>query len=137
MPILTTDDELRAVLERSRTIAIVGLSNRPERDSYRVGSYLLQAGYTIVPVNPTLRDVFGLQVFPDLRSINVPVDLVDIFRRPEFIPDIIETALTIGVRVIWMQFGATHLESARRASDAGLAVVPDRCIMIEHRRLMR
>jgi predicted CoA-binding protein len=102
-----------------------------------VGRYLLHAGYTIIPVNPTVHEVFDIPAVPDLDSINIPVDIVDIFRRAEVVPDVIEAAIRIRAGAVWMQFGSYHAGASQRASAAQLAVVPDRCIMIEHQRLIR
>jgi predicted CoA-binding protein len=136
MPILTTDAELASLLRRSRTIAVVGLSGSPGRDSYRVARYLQERGYVIFPVNPTVREVLGRTAFPDIESIGHAVDIVDIFRRPEYVPEIAEAAVRAGARSLWMQFDTVDEKSAEAASGAGLDVVVDRCIMVEHRRLI-
>jgi len=137
MPILNTDAELRSLLENAHSIAVVGLSDKPDRDSYRVARYLLHAGYTIIPVNPAVHEVFNIPALPDLDSIKIPVDIVDIFRRAEVVPEVIEAAIRIRAGAVWMQFGAYHAAASQRASAARLSVVPDRCIMIEHHRLIR
>ena len=136
MAILTTDTEIASLLRRSRTIAVVGLSGSPHRDSHRVSKYLQQRGYLIIPVNPTVREVLGQPAFPDLESIGRPVDIVDVFRRPEFVPAIAADAIRTGARALWMQFDTVDEGAAERASVAGLDVVVDRCIMVEHRRLV-
>jgi hypothetical protein len=135
MPILTTDKDIDSLLRRSRTIAVVGLSGSPGRDSHRVALYLQEQGYEIIPVNPTLSEVLGAKSFPDLESIGRPVDIVDVFRRPEFVPAIAESALRSGARSLWLQFDTVDEEAAELASRGGLDVVLDRCIMVEHRRL--
>jgi predicted CoA-binding protein len=135
MPILTTDKDIASLLRRSRTIAVVGLSGSPGRDSHRVALYLQEQGYEIIPVNPTLSEVLGAKSFPDLESIGRPVDIVDVFRRPEFVPAIAESALRSGARSLWLQFDTVDEEAAELASRGGLDVVLDRCIMVEHRRL--
>ncbi len=137
MPILETDSEILALLRATRTIAVVGMSDNPSRDSYRVGHYLQGAGYTVIPVNPLLQKIDDLVVVPDLDHLPAPPDLVDVFRRPEFLPAIAETAIRIGAKALWLQFHTYHPGAAARASSAGLQVVPDRCIMVEHRRLAR
>jgi hypothetical protein len=135
MPILTTDKDIASLLRRSRTIAVVGLSGSPGRDSHRVALYLQEQGYEIIPVNPTLSEVLGTKSFPDIESIGRPVDIVDVFRRPEFVPAIAESALRSGARSLWLQFDTVDEEAAELASRGGLDVVLDRCIMVEHRRL--
>jgi len=136
MAILTTDTDIASLLRRSRTIAVVGLSGAPHRDSHRVALYLQQQGYQIIPVNPTLREVLGQRAFPDLESIGHAVDIVDIFRRPEYVPAIAAEAIRTAARALWMQFDTVDPESAESASGAGMDVVVDRCIMVEHRRLV-
>jgi len=137
MPTLESDQEIRTLLRNAHTIAVVGMSDKPYRDSYQIGLYLHEQGFTIVPVNPTIREVIGIPAFPDLDSIGHEVDIVDIFRRAEHVPEIVDAAIRCRAGAIWMQFGATHLPAAARASAAGLRVVPNRCIMVEHRRLLR
>ena len=120
------------ILENSRTIAVVGASSNPKRDSNRIFKYLLGAGYTVIPVNPGETEVLGQKAYPDLKSVPVKVDTVDIFRKPEAVPDIVEQAIAIGARAVWMQLGIRHAAAARKAREAGLAVVQDRCIYVEH-----
>jgi predicted CoA-binding protein len=123
------------ILHTSRTIAVVGLSGKRYRPSYGVAEYLKRAGYRIVPVNPMESSVLGEQAYPDLDSVPEPIDLVDIFRRSEFVPEIVEAAIRKGAKAIWMQEGVIHEAAAARAEAAGLAVVMDRCILKDHRRL--
>jgi uncharacterized protein len=123
------------LLKTSRTIAVVGLSSRRFRPSYGVAEYMQRNGYRIIPVNPFAQDVLGEKCYPDLDSIPVRVDIVDIFRRAEFVPEIVEAAIRIGARAVWMQEGVVHEEAAERARTAGLEVVMDRCILKDHRRL--
>ena len=123
------------ILHSARTIAVVGLSRKRYRPSYGVAEYLQRAGYRIIPVNPEETEVLGEQAYPDLDSIPEAVDVVDIFRRSEFVPPIVEAAIRKGAKMIWMQEGVIHEEAARRAEAAGLAVVMDRCILKDHRRL--
>jgi predicted CoA-binding protein len=125
------------LLGTARTIAVVGLSSRRTRPSYGVAEYMQGAGYRIIPVNPHETEVLGERAYPDLASIPVPIDIVDIFRRPEFVPDIVDAALRAGAKAIWMQEGIVHEDAARRARAAGLTVVMDRCILKEHRKLDR
>ena len=127
--------QIEAILRSCHTIAVVGLSGRRFRPSYGVSEYMQRAGYRIIPVNPRELEILGEKCYPDLESIPDAVDIVDIFRRPEFVPEIVEAAIRKGVKVIWMQEGVVHEEAARRATEAGLAVVMDRCILKEHRRM--
>ena len=123
------------VLERSRTIAVVGCSPKPDRDSYRVAAYLQGAGYRVIPVNPVAEEILGEKVYPDLASIpaEIEIDIVDVFRRPEHIPAVVDAVLDRGAGALWLQLGCAAPESEQRARDAGLDVVSDRCIKIEHR----
>jgi predicted CoA-binding protein len=128
-------NRISEILHTSRTIAVVGLSGKRFRPSYGVAEYLQRVGYRIIPVNPLETEVLGERAYPDLESIPEPVDLVDIFRRSEFVPDIVEAAIRIGAKAVWMQEGVYHEAAAKRAEAAGLAVVMDRCILKDHRRL--
>ena len=123
------------LLKTSRTIAVVGLSNKRFRPSYGVAEYMQRNGYRIIPVNPFLQAVLGEKCYPDLDSVPEAVDIVDIFRRSEHVPEIVEAAIRKGAKVIWMQEGVIHEDAARRAEEAGLAVIMDRCILKDHRRL--
>jgi predicted CoA-binding protein len=123
------------ILHSARTIAVVGLSGKRYRPSYGVAEYLQRAGYRIIPVNPEETEVLGERAYPDLDSIPEAVDVVDVFRRPEFVPPIVEAAIRKGAKMVWMQEGVIHEEAAKRAEEAGLAVVMDRCILKDHRRL--
>ena len=122
------------ILHSARTIAVVGLSGKRYRPSHGVAEYLQRSGYRIIPVNPEESEVLGEKCYPDLDSIPGPVDVVDIFRRSEFVPEIVEAAIRKGAKVVWMQEGVIHEEAARRAREAGLTVVMDRCILKDHRR---
>jgi len=123
------------ILHESRTIAVVGLSSKRYRPSYGVAEYMKRAGYRIIPVNPNESEVLGERCYPDLDSIPEPVDIVDVFRRSEFVPEIVEAAIRIGAKMVWMQEDVYHEPAARRAREAGLEVVMDRCILKDHRRL--
>jgi predicted CoA-binding protein len=123
------------ILQQSRTIAVVGLSSKRFRASYGVTEYMQRAGYRIIPVNPEESEVLGEKSYPDLDSVPEAIDVVDIFRRSEFVPEIVEAAIRKGAKAVWMQEGVIHEDAARRAADAGLDVVMDRCILKEHRRL--
>ena len=122
------------LLNCSKTIAVVGLSSDPFRPSFGVSEYMQQAGYRIVPVNPKETEVLGEKAYAKLADIPFPIDIVNIFRRPVDVPPVVEEAIRIGAKSIWMQSGITHAEAAQQAEAAGLTVVMDRCIMIEHRR---
>ncbi|HNY66145.1 MAG TPA: CoA-binding protein [Deltaproteobacteria bacterium] len=128
-------EEIRDILRQAKTIAVVGLSANPGRDSNRVSAYMQDHGYRIVPVNPALPEVLGEKSYPDLASIPFPVDIVDIFRKVEAIPGIVDEAIAIGAQVVWMQSGLAHNASAAKAREAGLQVVQSKCIMVEHRRM--
>jgi len=123
------------ILRTSRTIAVVGLSSRRFRPSYGVAEYMKRAGYRIIPVNPNESEILGEACYPDLDSVPDAIDIVDIFRRTEHVPEIVEAAIRKGVKAIWMQEGVYHEDAARRAEAAGIAVVMDRCILKDHRRL--
>ena len=123
------------LLTSARTIAVVGLSSRRARPSYSVSEYMQSAGYRIIPVNPQESEVLGEKSYPDLDSVPVPVGIVDIFRRSEFVPEGVEAAIRIGAKAVWMQEGVVHEEAAERARAAGLTVVMDRCILKEHRKM--
>ena len=127
--------DMEKILKESRTIAVVGLSPRPERPSYSVARYLQAQGYRIIPVNPSIDEVLGERSYPDLASIPETVDVVDIFRRSEHVPPIVEEAIAVGARAVWMQEGVVHEKAAQQAKAAGLLVVMDRCMLKEHRRL--
>ena len=127
---------IRKVLRDSKTIAVVGLSPKPHRPSHQVASYLMEAGYTIIPVNPGQDAILGQTCYPNLRAIPTPVDMVDIFRKPETILPIVEDAIAIDARFIWMQEGIVHEEAAAKAKAAGLLVIMDRCTKIDHMNLV-
>ena len=126
---------IRELLKTSRTIAVVGLSSKRFRPSYGVAEYMQRNGYRIIPVNPFERAVLGEKCYADLDSVPERVDIVDVFRRAEFVPEIVEAAIRIGARAVWMQEGVVHEAAAERARAAGLMVVMDRCILKEHRRM--
>lgn len=132
-----SDDELRRILASSRTLAIVGLSDKPERDSNEVARYLRAQGYRIIPVNPSLTEVLGERSYPSLAAIpaDVPVDLAIIFRRSDAVPPILNEAIARKVPAVWMQLGVEHPAAARRARSRGLTVVENTCTMATHRRL--
>ena len=129
---MSTEEE---ILGSSRTVAVVGLSPKTDRPSYRVASYLKEQGYKIIPVNPNESEILGETSYPDLSSIPEPVDVVDIFRRPEDVTPVVEEAIKKGAKAVWMQEGIVNEEAAARARGAGLLVVMDRCMFKEHKKL--
>jgi len=124
------------ILRSTKTIAVVGLSSKRMRPSYGVSEYMQQAGYRIIPVNPAETEVLGEKAYPDLDSVPVPVDLVNIFRRSELVPPVVDAAIRIGAKAIWMQEDVVHEEAAEKARAAGLIVVMDRCVLKEHRKIV-
>jgi predicted CoA-binding protein len=132
------DAAIREALKRARTIAVVGLSDGPNRPSHAVAEYLQRAGYKVLPVNPQLagRRLLGETTVASLRGVPDRVDIVDVFRRPEAVPGVVEDALAIAAPLIWFQLGVIHEEAAARARRAGRLVVQDRCLKIEHARLL-
>jgi predicted CoA-binding protein len=127
---------VRDILEKSKVIAVVGLSPKPERDSHEVAKYLQGQGYRIVPVNPRADTILGEKSYPDLASIPEKVDVVDIFRRSDDVPPVVDQAIDIGAKAVWMQLGIVNEDAAAKAREAGLGVVMDRCMLVEHRNLV-
>jgi predicted CoA-binding protein len=135
-----TDAEIRAILSHPATVAVLGCSDNPARDSLRIAMLLKHKGFRVIPVNPrlgsdALMDALGERCYPDLASIPGAVEIVDVFRRPEYLPEIAEAAIAKGARVLWCQLGVVNLQAAERARSAGLTVVMDRCPAIEYGRL--
>jgi hypothetical protein len=130
------DEAMRQILTNSKTIASVGLSSNPAKESYGIVQYLMSQGYDIFPVNPTADEILGVKTYPDLLSIPHPVDVVQVFRRPEDVPPVVDQAIQIGAKVVWMQVGIINREAAEKARAAGLQVVMDHCMREEHRRLI-
>lgn len=135
---LTRADDLAELLRRVRVIAVVGASADPWRPSFGVSAYLQRVGYRVLPVNPTLlgTSLHGEPFKASLQDVGEPVDLVNVFRRPEFVPDVVEDAIAVSAPAIWLQLGIRHATAAARAESEGLTVVMDRCISVEHRRLL-
>ncbi|MDQ7844650.1 MAG: CoA-binding protein [Armatimonadota bacterium] len=129
-------EEMRRILTTAKTIAVVGLSNNPDRPSYEAASYLKAAGYRIIPVNPTISEALGEKAYASLRDIREPVDVVQIFRRPEEVPQVVDDAIAIKAKAVWMQPGAENEAAAARARAAGLLVVVGACMMVAHRRFV-
>jgi predicted CoA-binding protein len=128
------DETICSILMHYKRIAVVGLSSQTWRDSYRVARYMIGAGYRIEPVNPTATEVLGLKSYPDLASVPGPIEVVNVFRRIEHVPGIIDEAIRAGAKAVWTQLGLYDEQAGERARKAGLLIVMDRCIMVEHRR---
>ncbi|CAC12134.1 conserved hypothetical protein [Thermoplasma acidophilum] len=130
-------DDIEWILNNSRKIAVVGISDKPDRDSYRVAKYLSDNGYEIIPVNPMIQEWNGKKAYPDILSIPESIDVVDVFRKPDAVPEIVNQAISKRVKAIWLQEGIEHPDSEKRAMANGLRVVSNRCMMKEHRKLHR
>jgi predicted CoA-binding protein len=133
----TATDQIGELLKRSKTIAVVGLSDSPLRPSYGVSAYMQSHGYHIIPVNPTIRGALGEKAVSSLSEIPGKIDIVDVFRRSEFVPEVVDEAIRLKVPAIWLQEGVIHEEAAEKARKAGILVVMDRCILKEHRARFR
>jgi uncharacterized protein len=132
-----TDATIRDILAEAKTIAVVGHSNNPARTSYQIAGYLRRAGYKVYPVNPTVETIDGEKSYATVADLPETVDIVDVFRRSEYLPDVVEDAINAGAPVVWTQLGVVDEDAAARATDAGLAVVMNRCIKVDHARLIR
>jgi hypothetical protein len=130
-------DSIRDLLQRSKTIAVVGLSYSPMRPSYDVSAYMQSHGYKIIPVNPTITQTLGQKSYPALRSVPEKIDIVNIFRRPEYVEEIVDQAIALKVPAVWMQEGVINQKAAEKAEKAGIFVVMDLCILKEHRARFR
>jgi len=124
---------IHSQLENAKTIAVIGISDNPDKPSHYVSAYMQQQGYKILPVNPSLTEVLGERSYPSLTDLPVKPDVVNVFRVPSFIPAIVDEMLELGLRDLWVQQGIVNLEAASRAEEGGIRVVMDRCIMVEHR----
>jgi predicted CoA-binding protein len=131
------DAKIREILKTARTIAVVGVSPKPGRDSGRIARFLRNRGYTVFPVNPAYTTFDDQRCYPTLRDLPVPIDIVDVFRRPDEILPIVDDAIAIGARVLWCQLDVVNHEAATRAVNAGMDVIMDRCIAIDYNRLIR
>jgi predicted CoA-binding protein len=131
-----SDDEMRRILTDAKTVAVVGISDKPDRASYRVADFLAKHGYHILPINPTIDRVLGTPATGSLRDLKQQVDVVDVFRKPEAMMEVVDDAIAIGAKVVWMQEGVINHEAAQRARAAGLQVVMDHCMMKEYHRLI-
>src|SRR5215471_1160214 len=130
-------EQIAELLRSAKTIAVVGLSDNPMRTSYGVSEYMQEQGYRIIPVNPTIRESLGEKAYPSLTAVPGKIDIVNVFRRSVFVPEVVEEAIRLKVPAIWMQEGVVHKEAGQEARDAGIFVVMDRCILKEHRRYLR
>ena len=130
---MPTSKEVEEILKESKTIAVVGLSPREERNSNRVTRYMIEAGYQIIPVNPACDQILGLKSYPSLSEIPVKIDIVDIFRKLDAVPGIVDEAISTEAKTIWMQENIVHNGAAKAAKEAGLKVVMNKCIMVEHK----
>lgn len=129
--------EIDQILAETKTIAVVGLSGNAMRPSFGVAEYMQRSGYRIIPVNPKEENILGEKCFPSLEAIPEPIDCVDVFRQPDAVPEIVESAIKVGAKSIWLQEGVTHPDAEARARSAGLKVASDVCILKEHRRWSR
>jgi len=138
MSSLESDERLSTLLESARTVAVVGIKDRQKEDAFRIPLYMQRAGYLIVPVNPKFEAVLGEKCHPNLTDVSVPIDLVNLFRASEHVPAHVDEILSLDPRPksVWMQLGIHHGESAQRLREAGIEVIQDRCIMVDHRRLL-
>jgi len=130
------DSVLKEILQSAKTIASVGLSSNPNKESYRIASYLKAQGYRVIPVNPTASEIMGETSYPDLQSVPEKIDIVQVFRKPEDVPPVVDEAIKVGAKTVWMQEGIVNEEAAEKARAAGLQVVMDACMRAQHRRLM-
>ena len=126
-------DEIAELLANTKTIAVVGLSSNPMRPSFGVSQYLQRNGYRIIPVNPNEQIVLGEKAYRALSEIPEKVDMIDVFRRSEFVPEIVDEAIRLKIPALWLQEGVIHEAAAQKARDAGISVVMDRCVLKEHR----
>jgi predicted CoA-binding protein len=134
-----SDEQIKQILKNAKTIAVVGLAKSPLRPSYGVAAYMQAQGYRIVPVNPTIEESLGEKSYRSLRDIpkDIKIDIVDVFRRPDAVPDVVEQVIELELPILWLQETVVHEEAAEKARKAGVFVVMDRCILKEHRRVMR
>ena len=133
---MNSEKEMKEILLSSKTIAAVGLSSNPAKESFGIVQYLKDQGYKIIPVNPGATEIMGEKAYPDLSSIPEAVDVVQVFRKPEDVPPVVDEAIKIRAKVVWMQEGIVHEEAAQKARDAGLQVVMDACMRVMHRQLI-
>jgi len=133
---MNDDQMMKDILLSAKTIASVGLSSNPGKESYGIVQYLQSQGYRVIPVNPTADEILGEKAYPDLESVPEQIDVVQVFRRPEDVPPVVDSAIKAGAKAVWMQEGIVHEEAAQKARDAGIQVVMDACMRVTHRRLI-
>ena len=133
---MNNDQMMKDILLSTKTIASVGLSSNPGKESFWIVKYLQDQGYRIIPVNPTADEILGEKAYPDLESIPEKVDVVQVFRKPEDVPPVVDSAIKVGAKTVWMQEGIVNEEAAQKAREAGLQVVMDACMRVTHRRLI-
>jgi uncharacterized protein len=133
---INNDNDLAQILKTIRIVASVGVSSSDEKPSYWIFNYLKLHGYQMIPVNPTVSEILGQKTYPDLRSIPQKIDVVQVFRKPEDVPPVVDLAIEVGAKIVWMQKGIINADAARKAEAAGLKVVMDRCMMETHQRLL-
>lgn len=136
MQITHDDQAVRDLLANARVIAVVGHSDKPYRTSYQIAQYLRRAGYTVYPVNPEVEQIDGERCYPSLKDVPEPIDIVDVFRRSEFLPGVVDDAIAAGAKAVWAQLGVSSSDAAAKAEAAHLPLVMDACIKVEHRRLL-
>jgi uncharacterized protein len=129
-----SSDPITDLLRKSKTIAVVGLSSKPGKPSHEVAAYLKSAGYSIIPVNPNETEVLGEKAYARLEEVPVSIDIVDVFRRPEAVPPVADSAIAVHAKALWLQQGITHAAASEKAREAGLMVVEDACMFVEHNR---
>lgn len=133
---MNNDQTMKDILQSAKTIASVGLSSNQEKESFWIASYLKEQGYRLIPVNPTADEILGEKTYPDLESIPEKIDVVQVFRRSEDVPPVVDSAIKAGAKVVWMQAGIVNEEAAQKAREAGLEVVMDACMRMTHQRLI-
>ncbi len=135
MTSINDDKELKQLLQEAKVIAVVGHSDKPQRTSYQIADYLRRAGYTVYPVNPVVAEIDGQKSYASLADIPEPIDIVDVFRRSEYLDEIVAEAIRVGAKAVWAQLGVSDQAAEQRADQAGMPLVMDRCIKVDHRRL--
>lgn len=133
---MNDDKMMKDILLSAKTIASFGLSSNPGKESYGIAQYLKSQGYRIIPINPTVDEILGEKAYPDLESVQVPIDVVQVFRKSEDVPPVVDSAIQVGAKTVWMQEGIVNEEAAQKAREAGLQVVMDACMRGTHRRLI-
>lgn len=133
---MNNDQMMKDILLSTRIVASVGLSSNPGKESYGIVEYLKSQGYRVIPINPTAAEILGEKSYPDLESVPEKIDVVQVFRRPEDVPPVVESAIKVGAKTVWMQEGIVNEEAAQKAREAGLQVVMDACMRATHRRLI-